>query len=134
MFRLCAFLIAAVLMAAGCGASDEINEPADDPNDAVEGASPASPPTPTLGGEDAPDPEDIVSAVGTVTRVELEGGFYGIVVAEADTARYNPMNLEAAYQQDGLRVRFRGRLRTDVMTTQQWGRPLEILEIVKLEE
>lgn len=133
MLRLCAFFLAATLLAA-CGASDEINEPADDPADAVEGASPASPPTPMPSGEDAPDPEDIVSAVGTVTRVELEGGFYGLVVAEKDTARYLPSNLDAEFQQDGLRVRFRGRLQEGMMTTQQWGQPLEILEIVRLEE
>ncbi len=87
---------------------------------------------PPMGEDDAPDPEDIISAVGTVEYIELEGGFYGIVVS--DTARYLPMNLDEQYREDGLHVRFRAVLRDDVATIQMWGRSMEILDITSVEE
>lgn len=69
----------------------------------------------------------VFEAEGTIRHVALEGGFYGI---EAEGgARYNPMNLDEAFRQDGLAVRFRARRRTDVVTIQQWGTPVEILEM-----
>ena len=80
--------------------------------------------------EELPPPEDIVSGVGTVQYVELEGGFYGLVAD--DSTRYNPQNLAEEYRQDGLRVRFRAVTKDDVMTTQMWGRPIEILDILRL--
>lgn len=80
--------------------------------------------------DEAPAPEDIVSGIGTVQYVELEGGFYGIVAD--DSTRYNPQNLSEEYREDGLRVRFRAAER-DVMTTQMWGTPVEILDIMPID-
>jgi hypothetical protein len=54
---------------------------------------------------DLPPPEDIVSGLGTVRYVEMEGGFYGIVAD--DSTRYLPQDLGTDYREDGLRVRFR---------------------------
>ena len=76
------------------------------------------------GGEDGP--ADRVSGNGTVTYVDLEGGFYGIT---AGGGRYLPVNLPAEYQQDGLRVRFVADVLKDTVTLQQWGTPVEIVEI-----
>ncbi len=119
-------LCVAGFAAAGCNMEQRPTEGEVPPPEARDAEVPA------VGDEENPDPEDIVDAVGTVRYVDLEGGFYGIVVS--DTARYNPMNLGEAYREDGLAVRFRGVLRRDVMTTQQWGRPLEILDITSVEE
>ena len=115
--------LAAALLLAACSSSQ------DPPPQDVGRVDPGDAQVPELGASQGPEPEDIVSGVGVVTYVDLEGGFYGIVVG--DSARYNPLNLDAAFQEDGLRVRFRGVLQTDVMTTQMWGTPLEILEITR---
>lgn len=80
--------------------------------------------------EELPPPEDIVSGVGTVQYVELEGGFYGLVAN--DSTRYQPQNLAETYRKDGLRVRFRAVTIDSVMTTQMWGQPIEILDILRL--
>ena len=82
--------------------------------------------------EEAPPPEDIVSDTGTVRYVELEGGFYGIIAD--DSTRFLPDSLARSFRQDGLRVRFRARLREDVMTAQMWGTPVAIIDIMRLEE
>ena len=79
---------------------------------------------------DGPDPANIVSGVGHIVYVDLEGGFYGIEAE--DGTKYNPLNLEEAFQEDGLRVRFRGVLRPDVMTTRMWGQNLEIEDMLPI--
>ena len=81
---------------------------------------------------DAATARGLVDGVGTITFFDLEGGFYGLVAD--DGAKYDPMNLDETFRQDGLRVRFRARLRTDVMTIRQWGKPVEILEIARLDD
>lgn len=80
--------------------------------------------------DDGLDPEDVVSGVGTIRYIDLEGGFYGLVAD--DSTRYNPTNLEDAFKEDGLRVRFRG-AREDVMTIQMWGTPLRITNMLRLD-
>lgn len=100
------------------------------PDPAVARADPRDPDPPDVSLEDEPVPEDVVSAVGVVTYVDLEGGFYGIVVG--DSARYNPTNLDPEFQEDGLEVRFRGRIQEDVMTIQMWGQPIELIEIMRM--
>ena len=87
-------------------------------------------PTPAETPDAAPAP-GLVSGVGTITFLDLEGGFYGLVAD--DGAKYDPLNLDEAFRQDGLRVRFRARLRTGVMTIRQWGKPVEIQEIARLD-
>jgi hypothetical protein len=80
---------------------------------------------------EAPDPENIISDTGTVHYVDLEGGFYGIVAD--DSTRYLPDSLDAALQQDGLRVRFRAHIREDAVTMQMWGQPIDLLDIARLQ-
>ncbi|MBI2831089.1 MAG: hypothetical protein HYX79_02395 [Chloroflexi bacterium] len=72
---------------------------------------------------------DIVSGTGTITYLNLEGGFYGIV--GDDGQKYDPMNLDRAFQQDGLKVKFQVKLRKDVATIRMWGTPVEIISIEK---
>lgn len=70
---------------------------------------------------------DVIEETGTVQFVELEGGFYGIVTD--DGQRYDPTNLAEAYQEDGLRVRFRARERDDMASIRMWGSIVEIISI-----
>lgn len=64
---------------------------------------------------------------GKVERVELEGGFWGIITD--DGRRLDPGKLPAAVQVDGLQVQGEAKLLTDVMTVRMWGTPVELLEI-----
>ncbi len=47
----------------------------------------------------------MISGPGTVRWYDFEGGFFAI--RGADGVTYDPMNLSAEYEQDGLPVRFR---------------------------
>ena len=85
-------------------------------------------PTPPPASSD----ENLVSGVGTILYQDLEGGFYGLVAD--DGAKYDPLNLDEAFQQDSLRVRFRAQRRTDVMTIRMWGQPVEILDMARVDQ
>ena len=67
-----------------------------------------------------------VATHGTVTYIDLEGGFYGILAD--DRERYLPFGLDERYHVDGMRIAFAGKIMRDVMTIQQWGTPVEILD------
>ena len=64
---------------------------------------------------------------GTVTYMQFEGGFYGIITDKGD--RYLPENLSPDFQKDGLRVYFEGVILTNVATTVMWGRPFNVTRI-----
>ncbi len=73
----------------------------------------------------------IISAEGTIKYIPLEGGFYVIETDEGE--EYLPLNLPEEFKKDGLRVRFKGKLRK-VTTIYGRGKPIEILEIEKISE
>jgi hypothetical protein len=82
--------------------------------------------------DDTPTPEDsILSGIGTVQYVNLEGGFYGIVDEETGQ-KYNPDAIPDSLQIDGITVEYRARPR-NVMTIQMWGRPIEIISIEQVD-
>jgi len=66
---------------------------------------------------------------GTVMYVGLEGGFFGIT--DDHDRRWDPSNLPAEFQTDGLRVRFEGVI-TDRATVHMWGRTIELTAIKRL--
>lgn len=70
-----------------------------------------------------------ITGTGTVTYIDLEGGFYGIVAD--DGGHYLPLDLDEAFRQDGLKVRFTLEPAKDVMTIQQWGTPVKVVSIEK---
>jgi hypothetical protein len=72
----------------------------------------------------------VVEGTGVIHYVDLEGGFYGLTAETG--ARYFPMDLPEHVTRDGQRVRFRIRVRSDVMTVTMWGTPAEVLEISPL--
>ncbi|MBI3123359.1 MAG: hypothetical protein HYZ10_03055 [Ignavibacteriales bacterium] len=67
---------------------------------------------------------------GTVKRIELEGGFWGIV--SDDNVNFDPINLSQIYQVDGKRVKFSFKERKDLSSFHMWGTIIEIIEINEL--
>lgn len=73
---------------------------------------------------------NMINETGTVKFIQSEGGFYGLV---ADNGKkYDPINLEQEFQEDGLRVRFEAKIRNDLASIHLWGILIEILKIEKL--
>ena len=68
-----------------------------------------------------------ITGTGTVTYIDLEGGFYGIVAD--DGGQYLPLDLDEAFRQDGLEVRFTLEPADDMATIQQWGTPVRVVSI-----
>ena len=64
---------------------------------------------------------------GTVTYIDLEGGFYGIIGDNQEN--YDPINLPDEFQQEGLRITFTAKYRDDLASIHMWGRIIEILQI-----
>jgi len=69
-------------------------------------------------------------ASGTVTYQNLEGGFYGII--GDDGQKYEPLNLDAKYQKDGLRVAFDAIVAKDAVSTRMWGTPVNLAEVEEI--
>jgi inhibitor of cysteine peptidase len=69
---------------------------------------------------------------GTVTRVDLEGGFFGIT--GDDGKRYEPLNLDARYQKDGLRVAFEAGVAGDAVGSRMWGTPVNLTLVEEIPE
>jgi inhibitor of cysteine peptidase len=67
---------------------------------------------------------------GTVIRVDLEGGFYGIL--GDDGKKYDPLNLDLKFQKDGLRVAFDSIPAKDAVGTKMWGTPVELVDIKEI--
>lgn len=66
---------------------------------------------------------------GTIRYQNIGMGFYGI---EGNNGKqYQPLNLDAAFAKDGLKVVVSAR-QLDVETMEMWGRPIEIQKIEKV--
>lgn len=86
-------------------------------------------PSPALSGGNTVR-ENLTTVTGTITYIDLEGGYYGIIADSGE--RYFPLNLEQQYKTDKTRVRIEGSIRRDVLTSTMWGVPLEIRKIERL--
>ena len=75
------------------------------------------------------NPDDAVTVEANVVRLEIEGGFWGLIAE--DGKKYAPRQLPERFQQEGLQVRAEPRVLRDVMTTQMWGETVEIVAIEK---
>ncbi len=73
----------------------------------------------------------MVRGAGSITFVELADKFYGICAD--DGARYDPGRLDAAFQQEGLRVHFEARVREGVMSARMWGIAVTLVSIEAME-
>lgn len=70
---------------------------------------------------------DQVSGTGAVQWFTIEGGFFAI--RGDDGKVYDPMNLPAAFGRDGARVRFEGRIRSDMGSFHMVGEIVELKSI-----
>lgn len=70
---------------------------------------------------------EVISSKGTIKFVKLEGGFFGILTD--DGIKYKPVNLPESFQKDGHRVKFKGKLNTELMGIHMWGKLIDIKEI-----
>jgi putative hemolysin len=75
--------------------------------------------------------EGRISGNGTITYIDLEGGFYGIVGDDGE--QYLPLDLDRQYQVDGMRVAFTAETEKDTVTIQQWGTPIRVLSLEEIE-
>lgn len=65
---------------------------------------------------------------GTIRRIDLEGGFWGIVADDGE--KYDPHgSLPEKFRDDGLRVRFEARPMEEAGCFHMWGRIVEITAI-----
>ncbi len=76
----------------------------------------------------APVPE-AVRFDGRVVRVELEGGFWGLIADGG--GRYDPRALPARFQEHGMRVRVAVQP-LDLASIHMWGTPVRIVSIEAL--
>ncbi|MFH0990895.1 MAG: hypothetical protein V1799_12850 [bacterium] len=74
--------------------------------------------------------ENTLRFTGTVTYIDLEGGFYGIT--GDDRKHYDPINLAQEFKKDGLRVRIEARERNDMGSIHMWGTLIEIHTIERI--
>lgn len=115
----------AVLLATACAASPNAVEP-------IKQAAPAAPDTPAMTEPAASTPAPArINTTGTVRFQEIEGGFWGIIAD--DGRKFDPMGLDARFQQDGLRVRFEAMPETDMMSTRMWGSIVTLSKIEPIE-
>ena len=69
--------------------------------------------------------------VGTIRRVDLEGGFWGLL--SDDGQRYDPTgSLPRAAQQEGARVRVVASKRNGVATFRMWGTMIDVVSCEQL--
>ncbi|HJU88096.1 MAG TPA: hypothetical protein VJ672_01805 [Gemmatimonadaceae bacterium] len=84
-------------------------------------------------GTTSPDGDVIVvdgtvRGTGVVHFYNLEGGFFAI--RGDDNVTYDPMEgMPESFRQDGLRVRFEGKVRDDMASIHMVGRIIELLDI-----
>ncbi len=72
---------------------------------------------------------DIIEGIGTITYLDLEGGFYGIITHDN---HYVPINLPPEFEMDGLRVKFKAKIRKDLVSIHMWGILIELIYIDKI--
>ena len=72
------------------------------------------------------------TSLGTVTFVDLEGGFFGIVTDAGD--HYLPLNLPEEYRIDGMRVVFTAYEERDTATYAMWGIPVQLASIAPVDQ
>ena len=76
--------------------------------------------------------DEIRNMTGTIVYNEIEGGFYGIKTD--DGKKYNPINLDAPFRKDGLRVKFDANPKKGMVGIHMWGEYIEIIHIEALDE
>jgi hypothetical protein len=74
-----------------------------------------------------------IEHTGLVTRVEQDGGFWGIVTE--DGSQFRPNNLPVEFEHEGMEVEFEGYVLDDERADDEWGIPVRLTEVeVQLDE
>jgi hypothetical protein len=68
-----------------------------------------------------------IEHVGTITRVEHDGGFWGIVTADGE--RFRPTNLPVEFEREGMEVEFEGYVLDEERADDEWGIPVRLTEV-----
>lgn len=68
---------------------------------------------------------------GQILHQKMEGGFYGFIAHNGK--KYMPTGLPDEFRKDGLIVELKVELMPDMLTTQQFGEVIKILEIKVLD-
>ncbi len=76
--------------------------------------------------------DELIKGTGTISYLELEGGFYGIITE--DESHYDPINLAEQFRNDGSVVEFVAYPRNDMMSFHMWGQLIEIRTIAEVSE
>jgi hypothetical protein len=76
--------------------------------------------------------DEILSSVGTVTYLDFEGGFYGIVTD--DQEHHDPINLDEKFKNEGERIFYSYKIRKDSLSFHMWGNIIEITNISLVSE
>ncbi|MFX1575508.1 MAG: hypothetical protein ACFFB0_22455 [Promethearchaeota archaeon] len=71
--------------------------------------------------------DKIIMTTATITYLNIEGGFYGIVGDDGN--HYDPIRLPGFFKLDGLRVEFLALRRDDLTSFHMWGIIIQILSI-----
>lgn len=67
----------------------------------------------------------------TVTFIELEGGFYGLITSAGD--KLLPTNLAEEYHKNGTVLSFRTAPVKEMASIQQWGTMVELVDVTLIE-
>lgn len=70
-----------------------------------------------------------IAETGTVVYNDFEGGFYGILTGRLSLL---PINIPEEFREDGLKVKYYGRMFPHMLTFYQWGIPIYLLKIEKI--
>jgi hypothetical protein len=73
----------------------------------------------------------LMTLTGQILYQQMEGGFYGFVANNGD--KYMPSGLKSEYRKNGLIVELKVELMPDILTTQQFGDVVNVLEIKVLD-
>ena len=73
--------------------------------------------------------QTLANAKGSITLVNADAGWYGIVPDADRGTRYAPDKLPDEFKRDGLRVIFSGRAKDPDPNVRSWGIPLELTSI-----
>jgi len=74
----------------------------------------------------------MVHGTGVVHRLTTEGGFW--VILSDDGTTYDPIgSLSPEFQQEGLRVKFQGEFKPDVVSTHMAGTMIQIVKIQRMQ-
>ncbi len=68
-----------------------------------------------------------IEHVGTITFVNSDGGFWGIVTE--DSTRFRPTNLPAEFEQEGMVVEIEGYVLDEEREEGEWGIPIRLTEV-----